>query len=395
MQNVLGTVYKSGDLTFNKVDDLLISPIGNKITVFDLKNNKSKTLPFETRSNIDRIAVSPDGKVMILIDIDGYALVINFVQRVVLTHFNFRAPVTAISFSNDNQFFAVACHNVIRIFEVPSLKKTFAPLKLFKKYNKMHTDDVISLHWSEDSRFLLSSASDLTIKLFSLHKLPNFVPITFSGNKHPIVRAFFSENNDRIFSISADGTIILWKWIDEKSEAAEEQIRFQYEKTNKRQKLEDLDDHASDEEIDLDYLSEFEKIITKGRFVLEKKHRVKMTNNAKVICSEYNPTTKILVLGLSNGLFSIFNLDTFEPIHSFQISENKISSIVINATGEWIAMASEKLGQLFVWEWKSESYILKQQGHSYDVEHLTYSPDGTYIATSSDDGKIKVWNTEN
>ena len=58
-------------------------------------------------------------------------------------------------------------------------------------------------------------------------------------------------------------------------------------------------------------------------------------------------------------------------------------------------MGSEKLGQLFVWEWKSESYILKQQGHSFDVEHITYSPDGTYLASASDDGKIKVWNTEN
>ena len=58
-------------------------------------------------------------------------------------------------------------------------------------------------------------------------------------------------------------------------------------------------------------------------------------------------------------------------------------------------MSSEKLGQLFVWEWKSESYILKQQGHSFDVEHITYSPDGTYLASASDDGKIKVWNTEN
>ena len=172
MQNVLGVVYRDGDLTFNQVDDLLISPIGNKVSVFDLKNNKSKTLPFEPRSNIERVAISPDGKVMILIDIDGYALIINFVQRVVLSHFNFRAPVSAIAFSNDSQFFAVACHNVIRIFETPSLKKTFAPLRLFKKYNKMHTDDVISLHWSADSRFLVSSSADLTIKLFSLHKLP-------------------------------------------------------------------------------------------------------------------------------------------------------------------------------------------------------------------------------
>ena len=53
-------------------------------------------------------------------------------------------------------------------------------------------------------------------------------------------------------------------------------------------------------------------------------------------------------------------MDTLESIHSFQISENKIDSVSVNASGDWIALASKQLGQLFVWEWKSEtckSYI--------------------------------------
>lgn len=47
-----------------------------------------------------------------------------------------------------------------------------------------------------------------------------------------------------------------------------------------------------------------------------------------------------------------------------------------------------------VWEWQSESYILKQQGHHYDMNCLSYSPDGQFIATGGDDGKLKVWNTQ-
>ena len=109
MQNVLGVVYKAGNLVFTHNDeDLLLSPIGNKITIFDLKNNKSKTLPFETRSNIDKICLSPDNKILIMIDVDGYALIFNFAQRVILSRFNFKGPVTAISFSPDSKFFAAA-----------------------------------------------------------------------------------------------------------------------------------------------------------------------------------------------------------------------------------------------------------------------------------------------
>lgn len=46
-----------------------------------------------------------------------------------------------------------------------------------------------------------------------------------------------------------------------------------------------------------------------------------------------------------------------------------------------------------MWEWQSESYILKQQGHFDSINALVYSPDGQRIITTADDGKIKVWDT--
>ena len=65
-----------------------------------------------------------------------------------------------------------------------------------------------------------------------------------------------------------------------------------------------------------------------------------------------------------------------------------------NSSGEWLAFGASKLGQLLVWEWQSESYILKQQGHFDSINALVYSPDGQRIITTADDGKIKVWDTQ-
>ena len=65
--------------------------------------------------------------------------------------------------------------------------------------------------------------------------------------------------------------------------------------------------------------------------------------------------------------------------------------MTINHSGEWLAFGASKLGQLLVWEWQSESYILKQQGHFDSMNALVYSPDGQRIITTADDGKIKVW----
>lgn len=65
----------------------------------------------------------------------------------------------------------------------------------------------------------------------------------------------------------------------------------------------------------------------------------------------------------------------------------------INKSGEWLAFGASKLGQLLVWEWQSETYVLKQQGHFDALNALAYSPDGQRIVTAADDGKIKVWDT--
>ena len=75
----------------------------------------------------------------------------------------------------------------------------------------------------------------------------------------------------------------------------------------------------------------------------------------------------------------------------FSISQNVIDVVSVNESGEWLAFGSSKLGQLLVWEWQSETYVLKQQGHFDAMNALVYSPDGQRIVTAADDGKIKVW----
>lgn len=74
------------------------------------------------------------------------------------------------------------------------------------------------------------------------------------------------------------------------------------------------------------------------------------------------------------------------------ITQHKIDTVAVNSTGEWLAFGSPTLGQLLVWEWQSETYVLKQQGHFYNMSSLSYSADGQTIATGGDDGKVKVWN---
>lgn len=80
----------------------------------------------------------------------------------------------------------------------------------------------------------------------------------------------------------------------------------------------------------------------------------------------------------------------FDNIHTLSVSRSAINAITFSKAGDWIALGCAALGQLLVWEWRSESYILKQQGHYYDIATSAFSPDGTNLATGADDSKVRL-----
>ncbi len=132
--------------------------------------------------------LSPDAKTLITIDVDGFALVINFLKKVVIAHFNFKGPVTAFGYSPDSRFFLVATGKKVKIFETPSVThKVYSPMVLYKKYANLHTDDVVGVAWTTDSRFFVTWSHDLTMKMLSLHKIEGYLPFTFGGHKKPII----------------------------------------------------------------------------------------------------------------------------------------------------------------------------------------------------------------
>ena len=106
--NVCGTVYQQGNIQFAGDGDMLYSPVGNRLSVFDLVRNMSFTLPFETRKPIARVAVSPANTSLVLVaDEDGHAILINVSRRALLAHMNFKLPVRDAQFSPNGQYLAV------------------------------------------------------------------------------------------------------------------------------------------------------------------------------------------------------------------------------------------------------------------------------------------------
>lgn len=223
-----------------------------------------------------------------------------------------------------------------------------------------HFDEVRHIEWSSDSRFFLSASKDLTARVWSLNQEEGFIPTVLSGHRQAVVGAYFSKDQETIYTISKDGAVFDWKYVAPKRD----------------------DDEMDDEEQEKDM-----------RWRIVNKHYF-MQNNTHLKCAAYHADSNLLVAGFSNGIFGLYEMPDFNMIHTLSISQNDIDFVTINKTGEWLAFGASKLGQLLVWEWQSESYILKQQGHFDSMNSLVYSPDGQRIITTADDGKIKVWDIE-
>ncbi len=114
-------------------------------------------------------------------------------------------------------------------------------------------------------------------------------------------------------------------------------------------------------------------------------------SHTEVCSAAFNAKASLLVVGFTSGIFGLYSMPGCQNIHKLSVSQNHINSVDINSSGEWLAIGSKSLGQLLVWEWQSESYIIKQQGHMYGLNALDFSSDGMYVATGGEDSKVKVW----
>lgn len=363
LSNLVGTVYSQGNLVFNEEGTQLLSPVGNRVSCFDLINNKSFTFDYQHRKSVARIALNKQSTLMLSVDIDGRAILVNFVSRVVLHHFNFKGEVKSIQFSNDGEYFAVAMERFVQIWKTPDYTedRQFAPFVRYKNYAG-HFNDVISVTWSQDSRFLVSTSKDMTTRIFSLHNEDKDAAMTLAGHRDYVMRAFFSEDQEIIYTISKDGALFQWEYV-----SGDNELESETEEDSEKEK----------EDINSQW-----RITAKNYFHMD---------GVKVKCADFHAKSNILVVGFTNGEFRLYELPEFNLIQLLSMGNNAVDTVTVNKSGEWYAFGSSKLGQLLVYEWQSESYILKQQGHFDAMNALCYSPDGSRVVTASDDGKLKVW----
>lgn len=320
--------------------------------------------------DINMIALSPDDLMLAVCDVDGKSIFVNTITQGVIFHFSFGSRVSHIEFSHCGRYLAVARGEIVEIWRSPRLELELMPMELLWR-SSVHNSLVTRISWSADSRFVLSSSMDMTIRFYGLSenqlqllKKPKcegrVISQILSGHRDEVVGAWFDKDMNAIYSVGKDAYLYLWKPFNEGNKLLNENS------TGKQFPIQGI----------------IWKYTEKQSFKREFSY---------VSSCMFQQSTGRLAVGLSNGEFFIWNLPNLTPTNSLSASRSNVSTIAINNTGEWIAFGCAQLSQLLVWEWGTESYVLRQQGHTDSITSLAYSQDGQFIATGGSDNKVKMW----
>lgn len=407
------------NILYTSNGNVLISAVSNRVQVIDLQTHTVRTLPIEARSNIKCMALSPNDTLLLVVDVKSYAMIINFVRGVVLHRFKFKRKVRYATFSPCGHYIAVTHGSHVQVWFAPNhLRKEFSPLILHRTYTGQ-SSDVIRLEWSSDSSVMLGASRDCTARIWTVHTTRHYQPVTLSGHKTPIVGAYFDYDKtpsgtgkriDCCYTVSEDGALVTWKAkYDDTQDNPKEDIDLPPGDDDFEAQVDEAVDFFSGGHAELPSLSSNSRNKTnKGDDDDDDKtqahHLVHATwthssrhffhqDQAKVVASTYNRRSKLLALGFSSGIFGLYEMPSVANIHTLSVgSRQSIKSCILNNTGEWLALGCPTSQQLLVWEWRSETYVLKQRGHAYGMRCMSYSPDGVVICTGGEDGKIKLWN---
>lgn len=408
--NLLGTVYRKGNLIFTPDGNTVISPVGNRITFYDLKNNKSSTLPVESDFNFTTLDLSPNGCMLIAVNEVGVGYLISMISRTVVHKYKFWSEVKFLKFSPNGKYFAACKQFNVFVFKAPGqFAGEFNPFIMERSYHDAF-DDTTCIDWTSDSRVLAVGCKDTSVRLYCLDKVANFRTVTLASQSDAIVGVFFEKDSLDVTTVARNGRVCVWECNIELSDL----VPLEPPVKKSRPAVSAGDDDAED---DIDELKGERKTDGLEEETGDNKEDDKASKNAperlkytqlsrhylcdlvqgydvELTAAAYHKSTHILVTGFSNGSFFIHELPDVNLIHSLSISENSISSLALNDTGDWIAVGCKEQGQLLVWEWQSETYVMKQQGHSQAMTCLAYSIDGLYVVTGGEDGKVKLWNTQ-
>ncbi|CAE8615605.1 unnamed protein product, partial [Polarella glacialis] len=293
--NLLGATYKGGAVCFTPDGNVLLSPVGNRVSAVDLVQGRAITLAPENREDVAVLALTRDNRLLLSVDGKGHALLINFVRCAVLTRINFKAPVQSAKWSPDSQWLLVTHGRKVELWRTPTLELGWQ----FVRHHTFsgHHDDVVDVSWAPNSLFFTSCSKDGAVRLWAVNPMEGFSQMALLEHLSPVRAAFFSSDMRYIYSMSRDGVLVSVKYTltDEKAEASRETPLY----------------------------------CQPGKWAVESKASCQQPALNKVTRCDFDAGSGLLAVGFSRGVFMLFEMPGLQALQTLSLGIDPLDSVAL------------------------------------------------------------------
>ncbi|MBN2613373.1 MAG: hypothetical protein JXB00_17600 [Bacteroidales bacterium] len=124
--------------------------------------------------------------------------------------------------------------------------------------------------------------------------------------------------------------------------------------------------------------------------LINNQRKVFATHTARIRSICLSPNGRSLVAGTDKGVL-LYNTANAEP-KVISSAANIVSIVTFNRRGTLIAWGDTR-GVIYIYDVNSGSIIRTLNAHNARIVDLKFSPDNSQLASSSNDSRIKIWNT--
>jgi len=196
-----------------------------------------------------------------------------------------------------------------------------------------HTDQIFSVKYSNNGKFILSGSADKLVKLWDART--GLELRSLKGHKGAVYCVDISSNDAMAASGSQDGTIIIWDIMLGKA-------------------IKTLAGHQS---------------------------------NVEAIC--FSPDNKYVISGSQDNTIKIWDILTGKEIQTLKKHTDRVRSLAFSSDGKYFCSGSWD-NTICLWDFQKKQIVGVFSEHVM-LSHVAFSPDNKQIISCSDLGVIKIW----